>query len=61
MTERSDIKSPKLSKTGIFSNVCFFCNKARRRIKNVEQKLVNVETQNLEKSVKMHGDANLSA
>ena len=63
--KRSDIKSPKPSKTGIFPNVCLFCNKARKRIKNVEQKLVNVETQNFEKSIKKYvqwmGDANLSA
>ena len=39
MTKRSDIKSPK-------------SNKARKRTKNVEQKVVNVETQNFEKSIK---------
>ena len=32
MIKGSDIKSPKPPKTGIFPNVCFFCNKARKRI-----------------------------
>ena len=65
MIKRSDVKSPKPLKIGIFPYVCLFCNKARKRIKNVEQKLVNVETQNFEKSIKKYvqwmGDANLSA
>ena len=52
LIKRSDIKSYKPSKTGIFPNVCLFCNKARKRIKNVEQKLANVETQNFEKYIK---------
>ena len=52
MIKRSYIKSPKPSKAGIFPNVCLFCNKARKRLKNVEQKLVNVKTQNFEKSLK---------
>ena len=54
MIKRSDIKSSKPSKAGIFPNVCLLCNKARKRIKNVEQKLVNVETQNFEKSIKKY-------
>ena len=29
MIKRSDIKSPKPSKTGIFPNVHFFCNEAK--------------------------------
>ena len=32
MIKRSDIKSSKPSKTGIFPNVCFFCNEAKKRI-----------------------------
>ena len=42
-----------------------FCNKARKRIKSVKRKLVNVETQNFEIPIKKYvqwiGDANLSA
>ena len=60
----SDIKSPNPSKAGIFPNVCLFPSKARKIIKSIKQKLVNVEIQNFEKSFKMHmqwmGDANLS-
>lgn len=50
----SDIKSPNPSKAGIFPNVCLFPSKARKIIKNIKQKLVNVEIQNFEKSFKMH-------
>ena len=32
VTKRSDIKSPKPSKTGIFPNVSLFCNKSSKRI-----------------------------
>ena len=65
MIKRSYKKSPKLSKPGIFPNVCLFCNNGRKRIKNVAQKLVNIKTQAFEKSIKNYvqwmGDANLSA
>ena len=65
MIKRSYKKSPKLSKAGIFPNVCLFCNNGRKRIKNVEKKLVNIKTQAFEKSIKNYvqwmGDANLSA
>ena len=63
MIKTSDIKSPKPSEAGIFQNLYFFYNKTRKRIKNVEQKLVNIETQNFKKSIKKYvqwmGDANL--
>ena len=52
MTKRSNIKLSKPSKTGIVPNVYLFCNKVRKRIKNVEQNLVTFETQNCEKSIK---------
>ena len=65
MIKTSDIKSLKPSEAGIFQNLYFFYNKTRKRIKNVEQKLVNIETQNFKKSIKKYvqwmGDANLSA
>ena len=43
MIKRSDIKSTKSPKAVIFPNVYLFCNKARKRIENIEQKLINVE------------------
>ena len=52
MIKRSDIKSLKSPKAVIFPNVYLFCNKARKRIENVEQMLINVETQSFEKSIK---------
>ena len=54
MTKRSDITSPKPSKTGIFPNACLFCNQQRKRVSGEEQKLVNVETKNFENSIRKY-------
>ena len=44
-TTRSDVKSSKpASRTGIFQSVYLFCDQGRKKVKGVEQHLINVET-----------------
>ena len=54
MTKRSEIKSPKPSRIGIFPSLCLFCNQSRKKVKGIEQKLVNVETNDFEKQVRKY-------
>ena len=43
-TTRSDVKSPKPAyRKGSFQRVCLFCDKGRKKVKGVEQRLINVE------------------
>ena len=54
MTKRSEIKSPKPSRIGTFPSLCLFCNQSRKKVKGIEQKLVNVETNDFEKQVRKY-------
>ena len=55
VTKRSEIESPKLSRTGIFPSLCLFCKQSWKEVEDIEQKLVNVETNDFEKtSEKIH-------
>ena len=53
MTKRSEINSPKPSRTGIFPSLCLLCNQSPKKAKSIEQKLVNVETNDFEKQVRI--------
>ena len=47
-------KSPKPSRTGIFPSLWLFCSQPPRKVKGIEQKLANVETNDFEKQVRKY-------
>ena len=49
MNKRSEIKSPKPSRTEIFPSLCLFFNQSRKKVQGIYQELVTVETNDFEK------------
>ena len=55
LTTRSKVMSPKpSSSTGVFPSICLFCNKSRKKVHGVEQKLVQVETKIVEENIRKY-------
>ena len=55
ITTRSCIKSPKPKQgTGIYLQVCLFCGNARKSVNQLKQRLVNIEKNTFEDSVRKY-------
>lgn len=54
MNKRSEIKSPKPSRTEIFPSLCLFFNQSRKKVQGIDQELLLLKLMILKKREKKH-------